>query len=181
MQEPTNEWYYWNMHACWSGKQCSDKTINFSIHRTWGFWFDNTLPRSCKLVFASLYVFAAILPLEMPGRCFHWLSFLIWELINYKARPVSLDCFAVHKEVYAKSAFKLSRQHSTLLWHDFLSLAVLILFFTSILSCGRIFHSMAFTFGLCGPLALQPSQAIITDKCYNGAFLLGRCSLMFFF
>ena len=43
--------------------------------------FDLTTPfqevAGVQLVFASLYVFAAILPLEMPGRCFHWLSFLI--------------------------------------------------------------------------------------------------------
>ena len=33
---------------------------------------------------------------------------------------------------------------------------------------------MAFTFGLCGPLALAPSDAVVIDSCYNGGFMAGR-------
>ena len=59
-------------------------------------------------------------------------------------------------------------------WPDRLSLLVITLFFTSIISCERVFHTMGFTFGLCGPLGLTPQLAVITDKSYNGGFLLGR-------
>ena len=43
-------------------------------------------------------------------------------------------------------------------------------------SCGseRLFQTLEFTFGLCGPLHLSSRQAVITDKCYNGGFLVGR-------
>ena len=59
---------------------------------------------------------------------------------------------------------------------DKLSLIVITLFFTSIISCERIFHTMGFTYGLCGPLGLVPASAVITDKSYNGGFLIGRYS-----
>ena len=36
------------------------------------------------------------------------------------------------------------------------------------------FQPMAFTFGLCGPLALSPSDAVVIDSCYNGGFMCGR-------
>lgn len=44
------------------------------------------------------------------------------------------------------------------------------------ISCGieRIFQSMVFTFGLCGPLSLSPSEANTSDSAYNGGFLAGR-------
>ena len=43
-------------------------------------------------------------------------------------------------------------------------------------SCGseRLFQTLEFTFGLCGPLHLSSRQAVITDKCYNGGFFAGR-------
>ena len=45
-----------------------------------------------------------------------------------------------------------------------------------ILSCGieRIFQSTVFTFGLCGPLKLDPQQSAISDNSYNGGFVAGR-------
>ena len=33
---------------------------------------------------------------------------------------------------------------------------------------------MAFTFGICGPLALSPGAAVTIDSCYNGGFMCGR-------
>ncbi len=33
---------------------------------------------------------------------------------------------------------------------------------------------MQFTFGLCGPLALPPSKAVLSDECYSTGFLIGR-------
>ena len=43
-------------------------------------------------------------------------------------------------------------------------------------SCGseRLFQTLEFTFGICGPLHLEPKAAVITDDCYNGGFFLGR-------
>ena len=38
----------------------------------------------------------------------------------------------------------------------------------------RFLQPMAFTFGLCGPLALSPSDAVVIDSCYNGGFMCGR-------
>ena len=45
-----------------------------------------------------------------------------------------------------------------------------------IVSCGseRLFQTMEFIFGLCGPLKLKPVDAVVTDECYNGGFMLGR-------
>ena len=49
-------------------------------------------------------------------------------------------------------------------------------------SCGseRLFQSMQFIFGLCGPLQLSPDEAVIIDKCYNGGFMTGRIISIFF-
>ena len=57
-------------------------------------------------------------------------------------------------------------------WKTFL----MILFCYYFISCGveRIYQPMAFTFGICGPLALSPSDAVIIDSCYNGGFMCGR-------
>ena len=57
-------------------------------------------------------------------------------------------------------------------WKVFL----LIVFFYYFISCGveRIYQPMAFTFGICGPLALQPRDAVVIDSCYNGGFMCGR-------
>ncbi|XP_063721602.1 uncharacterized protein LOC134848170 [Symsagittifera roscoffensis] len=43
-------------------------------------------------------------------------------------------------------------------------------------TCGieRIFQSMSYSFGLCGPLKLDPSAAVITDTAYTGGFMSGR-------
>ncbi len=49
------------------------------------------------------------------------------------------------------------------------------------LSCGieRIYQPMAYTYGLCGPLALSPSEAVVTDSSYNGGFMTGRLVSIF--
>ena len=60
---------------------------------------------------------------------------------------------------------------------DWAALALMALFFLSICGNERIFQSMQFTFGLCGPLDLEASEAVLTDKAYNGGFMLGRYSL----
>eukprot|EP00096_Caligus_rogercresseyi_P010433 TRINITY_DN3803_c0_g1_i1.p1 TRINITY_DN3803_c0_g1~~TRINITY_DN3803_c0_g1_i1.p1 ORF type:complete len:477 (+),score=108.72 TRINITY_DN3803_c0_g1_i1:145-1575(+) len=55
-------------------------------------------------------------------------------------------------------------------------LMLIFVFFFYVLSCGieRIFQPMAFSFGICGPLALAPSAAILIDSSYNGGFMCGR-------
>lgn len=42
--------------------------------------------------------------------------------------------------------------------------------------CGteRLFQGLQFTFGLCGPLKLPASEAVLTDEFYNGGFFAGR-------
>ena len=57
-------------------------------------------------------------------------------------------------------------------WKIFL----VVVFFYYFISCGveRIYQPMAFTFGICGPLALQPRDAVVIDSCYNGGFMCGR-------
>ena len=57
-------------------------------------------------------------------------------------------------------------------WKIFL----VVVFFYYFISCGveRIYQPMAFTFGICGPLALSPGAAVTIDSCYNGGFMCGR-------
>jgi len=52
----------------------------------------------------------------------------------------------------------------------------ILVFFFYFISCGieRIYQPMAFTFGICGPLALVPREAVFIDSCYNGGFMCGR-------
>ena len=49
-------------------------------------------------------------------------------------------------------------------------------------SCGieRIYQPMAYTFGICGPLKLDPHDAVLTDSFYNGGFMVGRILSAFF-
>ena len=44
------------------------------------------------------------------------------------------------------------------------------------ISCAieRIFQSSVYTFGLCGPLELDPQGAAVSDNSYNGGFMVGR-------
>ena len=58
--------------------------------------------------------------------------------------------------------------------NDKVTLALIMFFYLA--SCGseRLFQSLEFTFGLCGPLNLPASKAVITDTCYNGGFFVGR-------
>ena len=37
----------------------------------------------------------------------------------------------------------------------------------------------AYTYGICGPLKLSPSEAVVIDQCYNGGFMAGRLSGIF--
>ena len=37
----------------------------------------------------------------------------------------------------------------------------------------------AYTYGICGPLKLVPSDAVVIDQCYNGGFMIGRLSGIF--
>ena len=55
-------------------------------------------------------------------------------------------------------------------------LFLVVVFFYYFISCGieRIYQPMAFTFGICGPLALAPRDAVVIDSCYNGGFMCGR-------
>ena len=43
-------------------------------------------------------------------------------------------------------------------------------------SCGseRLFQSLEFTFGFCGPLKLTSQESVVTDDAYNGGFVIGR-------
>ncbi len=50
----------------------------------------------------------------------------------------------------------------------------LVAFYTATCGSERLFQGMEFTFGLCGPLALHPKDAVLTDQFYNGGFMLGR-------
>ena len=58
--------------------------------------------------------------------------------------------------------------------NDKVTLGLIMFFYLA--SCGseRLFQSLEFTFGLCGPLNLPASKAVITDTCYNGGFFVGR-------
>ena len=53
-------------------------------------------------------------------------------------------------------------------------LATIVILYAA--SCGseRLFQTLQFTFGLCGPLQLSSREAVVTDKCYNGGFFAGR-------
>ncbi len=37
----------------------------------------------------------------------------------------------------------------------------------------------AYTYGLCGPLALPPKEAVLVDTSYNGGFMIGRILSIF--
>ena len=37
----------------------------------------------------------------------------------------------------------------------------------------------AYTYGICGPLKLAPSEAVVIDQCYNGGFMFGRLAGIF--
>lgn len=58
---------------------------------------------------------------------------------------------------------------------------LVLTFFYYVITCGieRIYQPMAYTYGICGPLKLVPSAAVIIDQCYNGGFMAGRLSGIF--
>ena len=51
---------------------------------------------------------------------------------------------------------------------------IILVFFCSICGSERLFQSLEFTFGLCGPLKLSAKMAVIIDDCFNGGFFIGR-------
>lgn len=59
-------------------------------------------------------------------------------------------------------------------WRDLHIFAALISLYAAGCGSERLFQSMEFTFSLCGPLKLHPKQAVFTDECYNGGFMVGR-------
>ena len=50
----------------------------------------------------------------------------------------------------------------------------IIIFYAA--SCGseRLFQTLEFTFGFCGPLKLTSQESVVTDDAYNGGFVFGR-------
>ncbi len=58
--------------------------------------------------------------------------------------------------------------------YKWLTLAIIVVYYMTICGNERIFQSMQFTFGLCGPLSLSPRDAVFIDKMYNIGFTLGR-------
>ena len=58
--------------------------------------------------------------------------------------------------------------------YKFLTLSMIVVYYATICGNERIFQSMQFTFGLCGPLRLAPRDAVFIDKMYNIGFTLGR-------
>ena len=108
----------------------------------------------------------------------------MWEIISvpvYKPAeqacdydPLELDTDMASAGPASTSSSSASQDQTLYGWPDRISLLVITLFFTSIISCERVFHTMGFTYGLCGPLELTPNLAVVTDKSYNGGFLFGR-------
>ncbi len=58
--------------------------------------------------------------------------------------------------------------------YKWLTLAMIVVYYMTICGNERIFQSMQFTFGLCGPLSLPPRDAVFIDKMFNIGFTLGR-------
>ena len=54
------------------------------------------------------------------------------------------------------------------------TLIMIVLFYFSTCGAERLFQTLEFTFGLCGPLKLPAKKAVIIDDCYNGGFFIGR-------
>lgn len=92
------------------------------------------------------------------------LGFLVLSTLPYKM-PV------FYNETDEKTEASKIRIHH---WKPLLGLT----FFYFFIACGieRIYQPMAYTYGICGPLELTPSAAVIIDQCYNGGFMTGRLS-----
>ena len=60
---------------------------------------------------------------------------------------------------------------------DITALIIILVLYTCGCGSERIFQAMEFIFGLCGPLKMNPNQAVFIDECYNGGYMLGRYSL----
>ena len=58
---------------------------------------------------------------------------------------------------------------------------MILVYIYYVLSCGLegFFQSMTYTYGLCGPLRMTPSEANILNGLYFGAFVIGRSSGIF--
>lgn len=98
------------------------------------------------------------------------LGYVLLGFSPYKM-PVFYDAAATNENEES------SRQPKIHFWKPLLFLT----FFYYVISCGieRIYQPMAYTYGICGPLKLLPSKAVIIDQCYNGGFMAGRLSGIF--
>eukprot|EP00095_Tigriopus_kingsejongensis_P009984 maker-scaffold17_size721972-snap-gene-6.22 protein:Tk09984 transcript:maker-scaffold17_size721972-snap-gene-6.22-mRNA-1 annotation:"sodium-dependent glucose transporter 1" len=103
----------------------------------------------------------------MSGSLFFLIPCLPWEM------PVAEE---LHTEVKVVQSVRNLMQ---VIKDDIAILIPLVIFCFA--SCGseRVFQSMEFTFGLCGPLHLNPSEAVVIDKSFNGGFMVGRFFGMF--
>ena len=71
-------------------------------------------------------------------------------------------------------ASSVQKQKSRSAREDIWIIVFVILLYTATCGSERLFQSMEFTFGFCGPLKLDPQDAVFTDECYNGGFMFGR-------
>ncbi|XP_059093084.1 sodium-dependent glucose transporter 1-like isoform X2 [Tigriopus californicus] len=120
-------------------------------------------------------------PHHVPSRLSHQ-PFWILGILQVASSLLYFGMTFVPYQMPVQEELKVVQQAKNLkeaFTEDLRSLIPLMLFFA--LSCGseRIFQSMQFSFGLCGPLQLSPPEAVITDKSYNGGFMLGRFIGMF--
>ena len=77
--------------------------------------------------------------------------------------------------VYTESLPKSSRDASALSGREeTVSIVLIVVFFAA--SCGseRLYQAIQFIFAMCGPLRMDPKDAVFTDECYNGGFMVGR-------
>ncbi len=82
----------------------------------------------------------------------------------------------IYVSVYKDSPRNLATAKSATLDHRsrVLSMCLVVIFYMS--SCGseKLFLTMQFIFGMCGPLRLSPARAVFTDECYSAGFMAGR-------
>lgn len=106
------------------------------------------------------YVLITLLPHEMPGDS---------DDEPDIQTSYSITLFSVFEEsTEEKSKAKKAKSQPTVV------LVIVVLFY--MVSCGseRIYGTMNYVFGLCGPLKLAPQEAIKTDESYSGGFMIGR-------
>ena len=88
---------------------------------------------------------------------------------------ISIPNFLFSFSVYYKDRSSQKKENNCgLVRSEIKVLSAIAIFYWASCSSGRLFQTLEFTFGLCGPLHLSSRQAVITDKCYNGGFFAGR-------